>query len=282
MKSRKFVSISLFLIIVLIVTGMTACTRAKPVRPPVAKAPTSVPGVGASLPTSEFPSGQVGVTEEVVSGETPIVIEAPTTPLAPGSEAVQVTPVILELTPTNVPGMPTPTAEAGMLPAAQLTPVVTLVIPLTPEVELPPTPTPVPQTAQGKPGQKYIVQQNDTLFSISVRFGTSIEEIMAANNLTNDLLSVGQELIIPVPPPAEEPTALPELEAAPAPKPAIVSETGPQPTLESGNIYIVQAGDNLFRIALKFGVSLDAIAEANNIVPPWYVIYTGQRLVIPK
>lgn len=282
MKSRKVVSISVFIVAVLIMTGMTACTRAKPIRPVIAEAPTSVPGVGANLPTPEMLFSQPGPTEEIVSGETPVVVGAPAPDLTPAGEAVEVTPLILELPPTDVPGMPTPTAAGGVLPPLELTPVVTLIIPLTPEVELPPTPTPVPQTAEGKPGQKYIVQQNDTLFSISVRFGVSIEEIMNANNMTSDLLSIGQELIIPVPPPTEVPTPLPELEATPAPQPVIVPETGPQPTLEAGNIYVVQAGDNLFRIALKFGVSLDAIAEANNIMPPWYVIYTGQRLVIPK
>jgi len=260
---------------------MTACTRAKPIRPAIAEAPTSVPGVGANLPTPEILFSQPGPTEEVVSSETPVV-GAPAPGLTPPGGAVEVTPLILEPPPTDVPGMPTPTAEGGMLPALELTPVVTLIIPLTPAVELPPTPTPVPQTADGRPGQKYIVQQNDTLFSISVRFGVSIEEIMKANNMTSDLLSIGQELLIPVPPPTEVPTPLLELEPTSAPQPVIVPQTRPQPTLEAGNIYVVQAGDNLFRIALKFGVSLDAIAEANNIMPPWYVIYTGQRLVIPK
>ncbi len=283
MKSQKVIIISLLVVAVLLVAGMTGCTRAKPIRPSVAEAPTSVPGAGVTMPTPEIVFSEVGPTAEVVSEITPPVLELPTTALFPAGEAVEVTPLILEPSPTAVPGMPTPTTEGRLLPVEQLTPVVTLIIPLTPEVELPPTSTPVPQTADGRPGQKYIVQENDTLFSISVRFGTSIEEIKVANNLQDDWLSVGQELIIPVPPPpVEEPVPSLEIAPTPAAKPLIVPEQGAAPALEPGNIYVVQAGDNLFRIALRFGVSMDAIAEANNIVPPWYVIYTGQRLVIPQ
>ncbi|MBW4438447.1 MAG: LysM peptidoglycan-binding domain-containing protein [Pleurocapsa minor GSE-CHR-MK-17-07R] len=48
----------------------------------------------------------------------------------------------------------------------------------------------------------------------------------------------------------------------------------------SGTIYIVRTGDTLYRIALRFGVSLNAIAAANNIVNPSR-IFVGQSLVIP-
>ncbi len=54
----------------------------------------------------------------------------------------------------------------------------------------------------------------------------------------------------------------------------------PATAQESGNTYIVQPGDNLYRIALKFGVSPDALARANNIVNP-NIVYVGQRLIIP-
>jgi LysM repeat protein len=43
------------------------------------------------------------------------------------------------------------------------------------------------------------VQAGDTLFAISQRYGTTIDAIVAANNLRsrNDTLSIGQRLIIP-------------------------------------------------------------------------------------
>ena len=45
-------------------------------------------------------------------------------------------------------------------------------------------------------------------------------------------------------------------------------------------IYTVQAGDTLFSIAQRFGVSLDDVIEANNISNP-DVIFEGETLTIP-
>lgn len=45
-------------------------------------------------------------------------------------------------------------------------------------------------------------------------------------------------------------------------------------------IHIVQSGENLFRIALRYGVTVDAIAAANGISDVTR-IYTGQQLIIP-
>ena len=47
------------------------------------------------------------------------------------------------------------------------------------------------------PGQVYIVQRGDTLSGIAYRFGTTVQAIMAANNLTSTTIYVGQRLIIP-------------------------------------------------------------------------------------
>lgn len=53
------------------------------------------------------------------------------------------------------------------------------------------------------------------------------------------------------------------------------------PTSAQGTIvHVVQPGENLFRIGLRYGVSVSALAAANRIVNPHH-IYAGQRLVIP-
>lgn len=51
-------------------------------------------------------------------------------------------------------------------------------------------------------------------------------------------------------------------------------------TTENGVIYVVQRGDNLFRIALSYGLTTDDLAAANGISNTSQ-IFVGQRLVIP-
>lgn len=54
----------------------------------------------------------------------------------------------------------------------------------------------------------------------------------------------------------------------------------PVATFAQEESYTVQRGDNLFRIALRFGITTAALAEANNITDPAR-IFAGQVLVIP-
>lgn len=61
------------------------------------------------------------------------------------------------------------------------------------------------------------------------------------------------------------------------PAPAVTEEN--ENEAESG-VYIVVAGDNLFRIALRYGLTTQELAEANGISNP-SLIYVGQRIVIP-
>jgi polysaccharide deacetylase family sporulation protein PdaB len=103
----------------------------------------------------------------------------------------------------------------------------------------------------------YVVKAGDTLWAIANRFGVTINQIAAANNITNvNLIRVGQVLIIPG------------------------SSTVPVPEPGAQVKYTVKAGDTLWAIARKYGVTVTQIAQANNIR---YVnlIYVNQVLVIP-
>jgi LysM repeat protein len=114
--------------------------------------------------------------------------------------------------------------------------------------------TPVPTPPPGGIGFPYCVQWGDTLYSIARRFGVTWQAIAAANGLLNpNLIRAGQCLIIPT---------------MPAPVPGPVT-------------YVVQPGDNLYRISLRFGVPIEAIIAVNRIVNPWY-IRAGQLLIIPS
>jgi len=50
-------------------------------------------------------------------------------------------------------------------------------------------------------------------------------------------------------------------------------------TADSGTVHVVQPGETLFRIALNYGVSMDAIRAANGFTGD--TIYSGQTLIIP-
>lgn len=101
----------------------------------------------------------------------------------------------------------------------------------------------------------HVVRRGDTLYSVARRYGTTVNAIMQANGLQNsNRIYVGQRLIVPT------------------------SATA-QPAATSGT-YVVQRGDTLSSIASRHGVSVQALARANNIYNP-SLIRSGQRLVIP-
>ena len=59
----------------------------------------------------------------------------------------------------------------------------------------------------------------------------------------------------------------------------ITPSAGPSPT-PTQTIYTVEAGDNLFSIATKFGANVCTIMAVNNIIDP-SVLAVGQKLLIP-
>lgn len=99
----------------------------------------------------------------------------------------------------------------------------------------------------------HVVQPGENLFRIALHYGVTVDALAAANGLnSSSYIYVGQRLVIP---------------------------TGGTATSSSG-VHIVQPGENLFRIALRYGMTAQALAAANGIVNPDRV-YVGQRLAIP-
>ncbi len=158
--------------------------------------------------------------------------------------------------------LPAPPIEEEALPVATPIPV---------EATLEPVPT-VEQVQD----QIHTVAAGDTLFNIASQYGATIESILAANDIPNvDQLVVGQQILIPAPgsvvptSPAEEVAG-----ETPAPPAEATSES------PSDGTHVVSAGDNLYRIGLKYGCSVDQMAAANGITNVSH-ISIGQVLQVP-
>lgn len=148
-----------------------------------------------------------------------------------------------------------------------------------------------PLHAQSSGFIQHTVRPGENLFRISLRYGVTVAQIQAANNIVNpNRIYAGSILLIPTggsvptpipttPAPSVTPggptvTPLPPT-ATSTPRPATAT-----PVPGTGTTYVVRYGDTLGTIARRFGTTITAIAQANNIVNP-NLIYAGQVLRIP-
>lgn len=209
---HKRVTILAFSVLMIIVLSVAACTKSK-------------------LP----PAPPVGVTSETTGTAGPT---------STASELLTVTATVISVeTPTPIPTLTsTPEEEEGATPTP------------TTEAEAEPTPTTAPKaTAAPATGTEfeYVVKTGDTLWGLALRFGTTVEQIKSRNGLVSDIIYKGQKLIL------------------------AGTDEGQTVT------HVVQPGENLFRISLKYGTTVEAIAALNNIINPSFV-YAGQKLIVPK
>jgi LysM repeat protein len=138
----------------------------------------------------------------------------------------------------------------------------------------PPAPTAVPTPVSG---YRYVVQRGDNYYRIARRFGVTVQSIYAANRIVNpNILYVGTVLIIP------GVSGPPSTGSSPAPTQPAPAAT-PTATLSPAEIpgaftYVVQRGDNLYRLSVRFGTTIARIKQLNNLVGD--IIYIGQVLII--
>ncbi len=127
---------------------------------------------------------------------------------------------------------------------------------------------------------KYVVQQGDSLWKIAQRFGLSLDALIAANpQIANpSMIQVGQQINVPV-----NGSMMPTIPVQSAPIP-------PASGTYSGTSwqYVVKAGDTMWRIAKRTGVSLadlvaanPQIADPNKITPLQVVNIPGVSALPP-
>lgn len=171
-----------------------------------------------------------------------------------------------------------------------------------------------PVQAQETPASEtYVVRPDDTLYSIARRFGTSVEQLRRLNDLLDNTIRVGQELVVrppvaapsPTPDTADTTAASDTTEALPArPRPqAPPADTGrslsafgrivpAEETLAEAPIdrlahgaYVLRPGDTFFSVAARYGTTADSLFALNDEhtapLPPGKVLRLPERFALP-
>ena len=102
---------------------------------------------------------------------------------------------------------------------------------------------------------KYLVKNGDTLWDIAQAHGMTVTELRHLNGLSSNRIYTGRELIVS------------------HDKKSTVSSNG------SMTSYTVRRGDNLWKIASKFGTTISSLKRANGLVSN--EIYPGNTLKVP-
>ena len=108
----------------------------------------------------------------------------------------------------------------------------------------------------------HTVKRGDSLYTLARRYGVSIEAVMDANDLTDEIIIIGRELTIPIG------------------QHIAGGGQGVSGELPPEQVYQVRPGDSASVIARKFNTSVPALAEANRLADP-NRLRAGQKLVIP-
>lgn len=116
----------------------------------------------------------------------------------------------------------------------------------------------VPEAAPVRANNIHEVKRGDTLSGIARQYGTSLNELLRANNLRKDsIIQPGQEITIPT----------------------STTEAAPASLAEDSLVYLVRRGDTLGKIARRYDVTVNDLRSANGLRGD--NIQVGQQLRIP-
>lgn len=192
-------------------------------------------------------------------------------PVAPGSSQAAVGSQAPSASPTIEPASSVPPSGPTATPLPVTPP------PTEPPTGPPPSPTPSPAATPagtpdplaalpGCPGiagcYEYAIQRGDSLSGVASRYVIPVWVVLALNPEVSDpsTIVVGQTLYL---------GRDPFLRLAPC------------PDLPDCSLYEVRAGDGLSTIAARFGVTLEAVLEANPEITDANTIRSGQLIRLP-
>lgn len=136
--------------------------------------------------------------------------------------------------------------------------------------------TETPESTTPAAGGSYVVKAGDSYWAIASKYGISIGELQKLNGTTSFLIHPGQSLKVP----GTGNSTTPETNAPENSTPGNVeneTETTPSTPSTSGS-YSVKAGDSLYAIASKHGMTLSQLRELNNLSGS--LIHPGQTLKV--
>ena len=117
----------------------------------------------------------------------------------------------------------------------------------------------------------YTIVAGDSLYAIAKKFGVTIAQLKSWNQLSSDMIYVGQKLSIQ--------TGTGNTTVMPNPSTPTAPSTPSSSTDLKTQTYTVVSGDSVWKIANQFGISMEALRSQNHIQNNF--IYPGQVLKIP-
>lgn len=106
----------------------------------------------------------------------------------------------------------------------------------------------IPINNQTNNNIQYVIKPGDTLYNIAKRYNTNVDEIKRINNLNNNMLKIGETILIP--------------------------------GTSNYQTYVIRTNDTLEGIALKYNTTIEDIMKANNLLTDDVTV--GQIILIPN
>lgn len=188
--------------------------------------------------------------------------------------------------------------EWNNLPGNQISIGQRLVVSPSGQAPTPQTPTPAPQqppsTSEDATSIRHQVRAGETLFSLSRRYGVTVNDIRSWNDLNSNLLEVGQVLTIYS---DGRDISDEDITEAVSEQPQVQQSSTPQTTVDSVNIqnqaqnaitvqesgsayHVVKSGDTLIQIATDNGITLEELRSLNRLQSDRLTV--GQVLMVRK